>query len=136
MHFSKKGSSHFESSPKCFFFALFHGCSSNRVQSRRDHESSPLAQSGVQSFLCGKRAVLSARQASASRDRDAELHMAEKECAAFYSAVLKEFGQEEAFRATQNWIELVEKQGVLSNWRQATIFASEMLATRVINPLA
>ena len=134
MHFSKKGSSRLQSSSNCFFFALFHGCSSKREESRPGHENAPIAKSGVRSFLCGKRAALSARQASASRD--AQMHMAEKECAAFYNAVLIEYGQEEAMRATQNWIEQLEKPGVFSNWRQATIFAAQRLAARVVQHLA
>jgi hypothetical protein len=94
---------------------------------------------GAPMAQCNNRtnALLRARQVS--DQPNAELHLAaERELAAFYSAVLEMYGPEEARRAGQDWIEEMEKidrsaSGVLPDWRHAAIVAADSLASRVVN---
>jgi hypothetical protein len=63
---------------------------------------------------------------------------AERELAAFYRAVVRRYGPEEARKAARDWIEEVETMdwpvdGAIPNWRHATIVAADSLASRVID---
>lgn len=67
-----------------------------------------------------------------------DLRVAERELAAFYTAVLKTYGQEEASTAARDWIESLEgmdcvADGEPSGWRPVTIAAASCLAARVTN---
>jgi hypothetical protein len=62
---------------------------------------------------------------------------AERELAAFYTAVVGRYGPGEAKRAACDWIEEMETMdwpldGVDPNWRQVSIVAADRLASRVI----
>jgi len=63
---------------------------------------------------------------------------AENELAAFYHAVLNQYGAAEAGKAAQDWIEAVENMqlpadGSKPGWRQITITAASRLASRVLS---
>ena len=68
----------------------------------------------------------------------AELLMtAERELAAFYTAVVRRYGPEEARRAAYDWIEEMETMdwpldGAVPNWRRVSIAAANCLSSRVI----
>jgi hypothetical protein len=65
------------------------------------------------------------------------LMTAKRELAAFYTAIVRKYGQEEARKAALDWIKEVETMdwpadGALPNWRHVSIVAAECLAFRVI----
>jgi len=67
---------------------------------------------------------------------DDETHLAERELAAFISAVTQEFGPEQAQVATDDWLEESElmdspPRSTIRNWRSVTIAASARLAGRI-----
>jgi|SRR5580698_4781382 hypothetical protein len=65
------------------------------------------------------------------------LMTAETELAAFYTAVVRRYGPEEAMRAAYDWIEEMETMNWPSNaaglnWRHVSIAAANCLSSRVI----
>ena len=69
-------------------------------------------------------------------ENETDLRTAEKELAAFYTAVLKTYGPEEAIAAAMDWIESLETMdcvadGDASGWRPVTIAAAACVAARV-----
>lgn len=65
------------------------------------------------------------------------LRTAERELSAFYRAILRRYGPEEARTAAFDWIEEVETMdwpldGVVPNWRRVSIVAADRLSSRVI----
>ena len=65
------------------------------------------------------------------------LKTAERELAAFYTAVAGRYGAEEARRAANDWIKEMQTMdwpldGVVPNWRLVSIVAANCLASRVI----
>jgi hypothetical protein len=61
---------------------------------------------------------------------------AERELAAFYTAVARRYGSEEARKAAYDWIEEVEtmdwpSDGAVPNWRHVSIIAAAGMASRV-----
>ena len=71
-------------------------------------------------------------------ENETDLRTAEKELAAFYTAVLKTYGPEEAIAAAMDWIESLETMdcvadGGPSGWRPVTIAAAACVAARVTN---
>jgi hypothetical protein len=84
-----------------------------------------------------KNPMVATQQASAARVADL-LRTAERELAAFYMAVLRRYGPEEARRAAYDWIEEMETMDwpadwALPNWRHVTIAATDCLALRIID---
>jgi hypothetical protein len=80
------------------------------------------------------------RQASAALAADL-LRTAERELSAFYTAILRRYGPEEARRAAYDWIEEMETMdwpldGVVPNWRRVSIGAADCVAPRVIEEQA
>ena len=74
-------------------------------------------------------------------ENETDLRMAERELAAFYTAVLKTYGSEEASTAARDWIESLERMdcvadGGAAGWRPMTIAAASCLADRVTNEAA
>jgi len=66
----------------------------------------------------------------------AKVQKAEKELAAFVSAVSELFGSTEAQQSAEDWIEIVtlmscQTRGASPDWRQVTITAAGWLASRV-----
>ena len=62
---------------------------------------------------------------------------AERELAAFYTAVVRRYSPEEARKAAYDWIDEVATMdwpldGILPNWRQVSIIAADCLASRII----
>jgi hypothetical protein len=62
---------------------------------------------------------------------------AERELAAFYMAVIRRYGPEEARRAAYDWIEEMETMewpvdGAVPSWRPVSIAAANCLSSRVI----
>jgi hypothetical protein len=71
-------------------------------------------------------------------ENETDLRIAERELAAFYTAVLKTHGPEEASTAARDWIEALETMGCAADggpadWRSVTIAAASCLAARVTN---
>jgi hypothetical protein len=72
-------------------------------------------------------------------ERIAELMVtAETELAAFYEAVFRRYGLQEAKKSAQDWIEELETMDWLAdsafpNWHQVTIAAADCLAFRIID---
>jgi hypothetical protein len=65
------------------------------------------------------------------------LMTAERELAAFYTAVVRRYGPEEARKAAYDWIEEVETMDWpvdrgLPKWRRVSIVAADSMASRVI----
>ncbi|WP_433967823.1 hypothetical protein [Tunturiibacter gelidiferens] len=63
---------------------------------------------------------------------------AERELAAFYEAVFRRYGLEEARMAAQDWIEELETMDwpaawAFPNWRHVTIAAADCFAFRIID---
>jgi hypothetical protein len=88
--------------------------------------------------MCDKRAssIVHAQQASAELAEF--MTTAERELAAFYEAVFRQYGLKEARRAAQGWIEEFETMDwsadwTLPNWRHVTIAAADCLAFRIID---
>jgi hypothetical protein len=83
--------------------------------------------------------IVAVRQASAALAPDL-LKTAERELSAFYTAILRRYGPEEARRAACDWIEKIETMewpldGVIPNWRHVSIAAADCMASRVISRL-
>ncbi len=79
--------------------------------------------------------IVETQQASAGMMTDLLL-TAERELASFYGAIERMYGSEEARKAAHDWIDEAETMdspvnGVLPNWRRATIVAADCLASRV-----
>jgi hypothetical protein len=88
--------------------------------------------------MCDKEtnSIVETQQASIGFIADL-LMTAERELAAFYKAVARTYGPEEARRAVYDWIEEVEAmawlaEGTIPNWRRVSIVAADCLASRVI----
>ena len=84
-----------------------------------------------------KNPMVATRQASAGLVADL-LRTAERELAAFYTAVVGRYGPEEARRAAYDWIEEMETMdwpldGAVPNWRRVSIAAANCLALRIID---
>ena len=80
--------------------------------------------------------IVETQQASVEMIVDLML-TAERELASFYGAIEKRYGPKEARRAARDWIDEVAimdwpVDGVLPNWRQASIVAADCLASRVV----
>ena len=78
-------------------------------------------------------------------ENETDLRIAERELAAFYTAVLQTYGPEEASTATRDWIESLEGMDCVADdeagrgiagWRAVTIAAASCLADRVTNAAA
>jgi hypothetical protein len=89
--------------------------------------------------MCDRKINSIVRVPQAPVDRVAELMTtAETELAAFYEAVFRQYGQKEAKKAAQDWIEELETMDwpadrALPNWRPVTIAAADCLAFRIID---
>jgi hypothetical protein len=82
-----------------------------------------------------KNPMVATRQASAGLVADL-LRTAERELAAFYTAVVGRYGPEEVRRAAYDWIEEMETMdwpvdSAVPNWRRVSIVAANRLASRV-----
>jgi hypothetical protein len=82
-----------------------------------------------------KNPMVATPQASAGLVADL-LRTAERELAAFYTAVVGRYGPEEARRAAYDWIEEMETMdwpvdSAVPNWRRVSIVAANCLASRV-----
>jgi hypothetical protein len=80
--------------------------------------------------------IVATRQASAALVADL-LRTAEKELSAFYTAILRRYGPEEARRAAYDWIEEMKTMDwpldeVVPNWRHVSIIAADCVASRVV----
>jgi hypothetical protein len=80
--------------------------------------------------------IVETQQASVGMIADLLLS-AEKELASFYEAIEERYGPEEARKAARDWIDEVAimdwpVDGVLPNWRRASIVAADCLASRII----
>lgn len=66
-------------------------------------------------------------------DQRHQSQMIERALAAFFQAVAKEYGLEEAARAAQDWIEEFQRAGAVApiDWRSITTTAASHLARRV-----
>jgi hypothetical protein len=65
------------------------------------------------------------------------LMTAERELAAFYTAVERRYGPEEARRAAYDWIKELETMnwplnGAAPNWRRVSIMAADCFSSRLI----
>lgn len=65
------------------------------------------------------------------------LRTAERELSAFYAAILRRYGPEEARKAAFDWIEEMETMdfpldGVDPNWRHVSVVTADCVASRVI----
>jgi hypothetical protein len=65
------------------------------------------------------------------------LMTAERELAAFYTAVLRRYGPEGARRAAYDWIKELETMnwplnGAVPNWRRVSIMAADCFSSRLI----
>jgi hypothetical protein len=83
-----------------------------------------------------KNPIVATQQASAALVADL-LRTAERELAAFYTAVARRYGPEEARRAAYDWIKEMETMdwpldGVVPNWRHVSIVVADSLASRVV----
>jgi hypothetical protein len=83
-----------------------------------------------------KNGMIATRQAAAGVVGDL-LRTAERELAAFYTAVVGRYGPEEARRAAYDWIAEMETMGwpldgAVPNWRRVSISAANCLSSRVI----
>jgi hypothetical protein len=80
-------------------------------------------------------AIVATQQAPAGLVADL-LMTAERELAAFYTAVLRRYGPEEVRRAAYDWIDEMETMnwpldGAVPNWRHFSIMAAVWLSSRV-----
>jgi hypothetical protein len=88
--------------------------------------------------MCDKTTSSIVHAQQASVERVAELMTtAEKELAAFYGAVFRQYGLKEARNAAQDWIDELGTMDwpvdwTLPNWRHVTIAAADRLALRII----
>ena len=89
--------------------------------------------------MCDKKASSIVHAQQTSIERVAEfIATAERELAAFYEAVFRQYGLKEAKKAAQDWIEELETMDwpadwILPNWHQVTIVAANCLAFRIID---
>jgi hypothetical protein len=89
--------------------------------------------------MCDKKTNSTVHALQAPAERVAELMTtAEMELAAFYEAVFRRYGLQEAGKAAQDWIEELETmdwpaEWVFPNWRHVTIVAADCVAFRIIN---
>jgi hypothetical protein len=89
--------------------------------------------------MCDKKTSSIVHAEKAPVERVAELMAtAETELAAFYEAVFRRYGLKEARKASQEWIEELERMDwpadpALPNWRHVTIAAADGLAFRIID---
>jgi hypothetical protein len=89
--------------------------------------------------MCDKKTSSIVYAQRASVERVAELMTtAEKELAAFYEAVFRQYGLKEARKTAQDWIEELGTMDwpadwTLPNWRHVTIAAADRLALRIID---
>jgi hypothetical protein len=144
MYLSKEGRSHFESSHECFFSVFIH-CWRTHLKknaSRHSYRRSFHATKGATMAMCDNRSnsILSTRSCAELSGTRVQLD-AERELAAFYGAVSRIYGAQEAQRAALGWIEAWEKiertaSGALPDSRQATITASAQLASRIVTQLS
>ena len=89
--------------------------------------------------MCDKKtsSIVHAQQAPVERVAKF-MTIAERELAAFYEAVFRRYGLNEARKAAQDWIEELETMDwpsdwILANWRHVTIAAADCLAFRIID---
>jgi hypothetical protein len=89
--------------------------------------------------MCDKKtsSIVHAQQASVERVAE-RMTTAEKELAAFYEAVFRQYGLKEASNAAQDWIDELGTMDwpadwTLPNWRHVTIAAADCLALRIID---
>ena len=78
--------------------------------------------------------IVAAQQASVAD----LLRTAERELSAFYAAILRRYGPEEARRAAYDWIEEMETMDwpldeTIPNWRHISIVTADCVASRVID---
>ena len=83
-----------------------------------------------------KKPIVATQQASAGSVADL-LMTAERELAAFYTAVVRRYGPGEARRAAYDWIEEMETMDwpldeTVPNWRHVSIVTADCVASRVI----
>jgi hypothetical protein len=83
-----------------------------------------------------KNPIVATQQASAGFVANL-LMTAERELAAFYTAVLRRYGPEEARRSAYDWIEELETMnwpldGAVPNWRHVSIMAADCLSSRAV----
>jgi len=83
-----------------------------------------------------KKPIVATRQAPAGLVADL-LMTAERELAAFYTAVGRRYGPVEARRAAYDWIEGMETMDwpldeTVPNWRHVSIITADCVASRVI----
>ena len=83
-----------------------------------------------------KNPIVATQQAPAGFVADL-LMTAERELAAFYTAVIRRYGPGEARRAAYDWIEEMETMDwpldkAVPNWRRVSLVAANCLASRVI----
>ena len=89
--------------------------------------------------MCEKKTSSIVHAQQAPVERVAELMTtAERELAAFYEAVFRQYGRKEARKAAQDWIDELETMDwptdwVFPNWRHVTIIAANCLASRIID---
>jgi hypothetical protein len=88
--------------------------------------------------MCDKEAglVVATQQVPAGLVADL-LMTAERELAAFYTAVVRRYGLEEARRAVCDWIKEMETidwpaDEAVPNWRHISIVAADCLSSRVV----
>ena len=88
--------------------------------------------------MCAKETNSSVETQQASVEMIADLLLtAERELAAFYTAVVRRYGPEEARRAAYDWIDGVVTMdwpvdGGLPKWHLVSIAAADSMASRVI----
>ena len=89
--------------------------------------------------MCDKKtnSVVHAQQAPVERVAQL-MTTAEMELAAFYEAVFRQYGLQEAKNAAQDWIDELGTMDwpadwALPNWRHVTIAAADCLALRIID---
>ena len=83
-----------------------------------------------------KNPIIATRQAPVGLVADL-LMTAERELAAFYTAVVRRYGPGEARRAAYDWIEEMETMDwpldeTIPNWRHVSIVTADCVASRVI----
>jgi hypothetical protein len=89
--------------------------------------------------MCDKKtsSIVHAQQAPVERVAKF-MTIAERELAAFYEAILRQYGLKEAKKGAQDWIEELERMdwpadSALPNWRDVTIAAADCLAFRIVD---
>ena len=149
MHRSRMEFCHSEFRHNCRTAVFFHAwidCLSGRGQ-RSESTWPSHALKGASLVMCDRKAasIVSSVQASSS-PVDKLVAAAERELAAYYTAISATYGPEEAMQAAHDWIEELERAdkeelkcvprnvaGSLPNWRGVTISAARRLASRVVH---